>query len=76
MIKFVIFLVKCYQKTLSPRTGVFNFIYLSPIFNLNPSRSAGCRQEPRCSQYCIEVVAEQGVLKGLAETFKRVVNCL
>lgn len=72
---FVILAIKCYQKLLSPRTGFFRLGYSSPIFNLNPGVKAGCRQEPSCSEYCIQVVSKYGVVKGLAKSLLRVVQC-
>ncbi|MBI2052305.1 MAG: membrane protein insertion efficiency factor YidD [Candidatus Sungbacteria bacterium] len=71
----VIFLVKCYQKLLSPRTGVFRFVYFWPILSLNPSLWAGCRQQPSCSQYCLQAVSRYGAIKGLVLSIKRIIAC-
>ncbi|MEK7077563.1 MAG: membrane protein insertion efficiency factor YidD [Patescibacteria group bacterium] len=71
----LIFLVRCYQKLLSPRTGVFKFIYFWPVLSLNPSLWSGCRQKVSCSQYCLRAVSEYGAWKGLLLTAKRVINC-
>jgi len=34
-----------------------------------------CRFEPSCSQYAIEAIQEQGVLKGLYLMVRRVLRC-
>lgn len=61
----VLFLIKIYQKTISPdhsRLGqVFPYI--------------GCRFYPSCSQYTYEAIAKRGVLKGGYLGFKRVLRC-
>lgn len=75
MKKVAILLIKIYQKTLSPSTGFFKFVYSLPIFSLGAGMYIGCRQEPSCSQYCIQVVSKYGVRKGLALTTKRVIMC-
>ncbi|MDP3764727.1 MAG: membrane protein insertion efficiency factor YidD [bacterium] len=75
MKKLAIFLIKIYQKTLSPSTGFFNFIYLSPMFNLNSGLPSGCRQKPTCSQYSVESIDKHGVCRGLRLAIKRIIRC-
>ncbi|MEK9174781.1 MAG: membrane protein insertion efficiency factor YidD [Patescibacteria group bacterium] len=69
-------IIRCYQKLLSPRTGLFRSCYYSPIFNLNPGIKPGCRQNPSCSDYCIEAVTRYGVLRGLFKSLARISRCL
>ncbi|MEK7565222.1 MAG: membrane protein insertion efficiency factor YidD [Patescibacteria group bacterium] len=75
MKRIAILLIRIYQKTLSPSTGFFNFIYLSPMFNLSAGTPSGCRQNPTCSQYGVESITKHGVCKGVWLTIKRIARC-
>ena len=44
-------------------------LFLSPIFG--PS----CRYLPTCSDYFIENIKENGILKGSINGFKRILSC-
>lgn len=64
--KFVlIFMIKIYQKTISPDHGWFRarFPY------------GYCRYYPSCSQYAIDSLREHGVTKGLWLALKRIIKC-
>lgn len=64
--KFVlIFMIKIYQKTISPDHGWFRarFPY------------GYCRYYPSCSQYTIDSLREHGVTKGLWLALKRIIKC-
>jgi len=64
MIKlFFLFLIKIYQKTISPDHGVFKI------------RQWGCRFYPSCSVYLYQAIEKYGVLKGIKIGFKRIIRC-
>ena len=42
---------------------------------LSPLLGANCRFEPTCSQYAIEAIEINGVLKGSAMAIKRLAKC-
>ncbi len=75
MKKIVITLIKAYQKTLSPSTGFFSFIYSLSIFRIISALPVGCKYEKSCSQYSIESINSLGLLKGLKLSIVRVYNC-
>lgn len=75
MKEIAIILIKLYQKLFSPRVGVFRFIYNSAMFTLNPGWRVGCRQNPSCSDYCLESIGKLGLIKGLKASFLRIINC-
>jgi putative membrane protein insertion efficiency factor len=63
--KFLLFLIKIYQKTISPDHGCFPVLrYLGQ-----------CRHYPTCSQYTYQAIEEKGILKGLWLGIKRIANC-
>ncbi|MBU1016673.1 MAG: membrane protein insertion efficiency factor YidD [Patescibacteria group bacterium] len=66
MKKFIIWLLKKYQKYLSFDTGVPK--KLIPALHI-------CRFIPTCSQYTIEAVEKYGTVKGLYLGFKRIIRC-
>jgi hypothetical protein len=65
MKKFVLAIIKFYQRTLSPDHG------FGRIFN----RTAGCRFHPSCSQYMYEAVERYGVARGLIRGVWRILRC-
>lgn len=64
---FFIFLVKIYQKIVSPETGF--------ITGLLGIRKKTCIYYPSCSQYSIEAFKKHGSLKGIFLTVSRIVRC-
>lgn len=75
MKKVAILLIKIYQKTLSPSTGFFNFVYYTSIFRISSPLTVGCKHEKSCSQYSIECINNLGLLKGLRLSLLRIYNC-
>lgn len=73
--KLLVFLVRFYQKTISPDTGAFRFIYASPVFCLFNNVKVGCRSYPRCSDYFLESVEKHGFIKGAGKSVIRIINC-
>ncbi len=61
----ILFLIKIYQKTLSPDHGIFKN-YLT-IYK--------CRFYPSCSEYCYQAVEKYGFIKGLFIGLKRIKRC-
>lgn len=65
MKKIFIFLIKIYQKTLSPDQGWFAYKYPHGY----------CRFYPHCSEYSRQAIEKYGVLKGVYLSIKRVFHC-
>jgi len=63
--QLTIYLIKGYQKTLSPDH--------SSMGKLFPYR--GCKFHPTCSMYAIECFREKGFVKGLGLSLKRFGKC-
>ena len=62
--KLVLFIIKCYQVTISPDHSLFL------------KKPGGyCRYFPSCSQYCYEAVDRRGAVSGLLLGFWRVLRC-
>jgi len=66
MKKIIIFLIKLYQKTLSPDHGPFK-----PYFH----NLGTCRFRPTCSEYAIAAIEKYGVFQGCLMASKRVLRC-
>jgi len=62
-----LFLIRIYQKTLSPDHGPFKKIFHA--FNI------GCRFYPTCSEYAYEAILKKGIVKGIFLVIKRVLKC-
>lgn len=58
-------LLRGYQHTLSPDHGVFR--------SLHPY--GFCRHEPTCSQYAMERIAQDGILRGTPKIIVRLLSC-
>ena len=63
--KGIIFLIKIYQKTLSPDHGLLKHRFPHGY----------CRFYPSCSQYTIEVIQKSGLMIGLLKTIWRIMRC-
>jgi len=61
----ILFLIKIYQKTISPDHGYI------PILRL----LGQCRHYPTCSQYTYQAIKKDGLCKGLWLGIKRVATC-
>lgn len=62
-----LFLIKIYQKTVSPNHGIFKNAFL--INNI------GCRFYPSCSEYAHKAILKKGVLRGGLAATKRILRC-
>jgi len=75
--KFVIFLIKLYQKTVSPDHG---FAFLSFLgkrigFLFTGNTLIGCRFYPSCSQYAHQAIDRYGLIKGTLKSVWRILRC-
>jgi putative membrane protein insertion efficiency factor len=60
-----LFLIKIYQKTISPDHGFGRFII----------KNAGCRYYPTCSAYTYDAIFKYGFIKGSLLGFWRILRC-
>lgn len=44
-------------------------------FLISPLLGHSCRYLPTCSEYCIEALKTNGLLKGILMSFKRIITC-
>ena len=65
MKKVILFLIRVYQKVLSPDQGIFSFLFSERF----------CRFHPTCSEYTYQAVDKFGSLKGSWLGLKRVSRC-
>jgi len=70
-----ILIIKIYQRTLSPQTGILKFLYASPIITLSGGAYQGCRFYPTCSQYTIKVLENHPLFTALKLSAKRISKC-
>lgn len=63
--KFLIYLIKFYQKTLSFDHGLFKYLYPHGY----------CRFRPTCSEYAILAIEKYGVIKGTIKASWRILRC-
>ncbi|MBU0723207.1 membrane protein insertion efficiency factor YidD [Patescibacteria group bacterium] len=64
--KIIIFIIKTYQKILSPDTGLPN--------KIGVTRST-CQFFPTCSNYTIQAIEKYGTFLGLYKGFRRIIRC-
>lgn len=65
MKKIAIFLIHCYQKTLSPDHGMVKVFY----------PWGRCRWYPTCSEYAVTAIQQAGVARGSYSAIKRILRC-
>lgn len=65
MKKILIYVIKFYQKTISPDHGYFRFMFPNGY----------CRFYPSCSEYSIQVLVKYGLIKGLSKSIYRILRC-
>jgi putative membrane protein insertion efficiency factor len=58
-------LVRLYQKTLSPDHGPLRFLFPNGL----------CRYYPSCSEYAAQSLKKHGLLKGTGLALKRLARC-
>lgn len=57
--------IRLYQRTISPDHGWFKYLYPGGF----------CRFRPTCSQYGYEVVARDGLIRGVPRMVYRIMRC-
>ncbi len=65
MKRFLLFLIRIYQKTLSLDHGFLSYVYSKRL----------CRFHPSCSQYTYEAIDKYGIIKGGWLGLKRIARC-
>ncbi len=60
-----VFLIKLYQRTLSPDHGMFKLFFPHGF----------CRFTPTCSEYGAQAFSKHGIFKGFYLTTKRIIRC-
>ncbi len=65
MKRILLFLIRLYQKTLSPDTGWFSFKHPHGY----------CKYYPTCSEYAHQAIQKYGVLKGILKSMGRILRC-
>jgi len=63
--KPAIFLIRIYQKTISPDHGVLKGLYPDGF----------CRYHPTCSEYTAQAIDQNGVVIGCAQGCWRIMRC-
>lgn len=66
MKRFILRLIRFYQKYLSFDTGILKFLWLS---------DGACRFVPRCSEYTYQAIDRYGIITGSWLGFMRVLRC-
>ena len=61
--KILLYIIKGYQKILSPDHGIFSQGFF------------GCRFFPSCSEYTYQAIEKKGVIKGLTLGAGRIIRC-
>lgn len=65
MKKIILLLIRLYQRTLSPDTGVFSYRHPNGY----------CRFYPNCSEYSYQAIEKYGIFKGIYLSLKRIYHC-
>ena len=63
--KFLLKLIKLYQKTLSPDSGWFSYKHPHGF----------CKYHPNCSTYSYQAIEKHGVIKGSFKSIYRILRC-
>jgi uncharacterized protein len=63
--KILLFLIRLYQRTLSPDHGIMRHF----------RRFGACRFRPTCSEYAISAIEKYGTFKGLWLASQRILRC-
>ncbi len=65
MQRIILFLIRLYQKTLSPDTGWFSFKHPHGY----------CKYYPTCSEYSHRAIKKYGIFKGFLKSIWRILRC-
>lgn len=61
----VLGLIRVYQRTLSPDTGIFSFLFPHGY----------CRFHPTCSEYTYQAIQRYGIVAGSLKGASRILRC-
>jgi len=61
----LLWLIRLYQKTISPDHGVFKFLHPHGY----------CRFYPTCSEYGYQVIKKRGIFIGIPKALWRIMRC-
>jgi len=65
MKRIMLYLIRLYQKTLSPDTGWFKYKHPHGY----------CKYYPTCSEYSYRAIKRYGIFKGFLKSIWRVLRC-
>lgn len=63
--RLILFLIRLYQASFSPTTGVVGWGFIA----------GGCRFNPTCSEYTYQEIEKNGVIKGTCAGLKQISKC-
>ena len=63
--RFFLFIIKTYQKTISPDHGIVSKVFPHGF----------CRFRPTCSEYTYQAVDKHGLIKGIFLGAWRIIRC-
>lgn len=66
MKRFILALIKAYQKS---------FLFRSPLLKTLFLSDAACRFRPTCSEYTYQAIERYGIIRGSILGLKRVIKC-
>lgn len=64
--KILIYIVRCYQKVLSPDRGMLRYLF---------NTQSHCVMIPPCSEYMILSITKYGPIKGVYKGIHRILRC-
>jgi len=66
MKKFILFLIRAYQKSWFFRSRILRTLFLS---------DGACRFQPTCSEYTYQAIERYGIIRGSWVGVKRILRC-
>lgn len=66
MKRFILSLIKTYQKSWFCRSLILKFLFLS---------DAACRFKPTCSEYTYQAISRYGIIRGSELGLRRIIRC-
>lgn len=65
MKRFFLYIIRVYQKTLSPDSGWFSYKHPHGY----------CKFYPHCSEYSYQAIEKYGIFNGFYRSIKRIIKC-
>jgi len=66
MKKYILALIKAYQKSWLYRAPILKFLFLT---------DASCRFRPTCSEYTYQAISRYGIIRGSLIGLRRILKC-